>query len=813
MKFLELELDGFKRTSLTGINRLRYKPVQKTQIITGPNGSGKSSILEQLSPFPADKSDFHPSGMKRVIIEDNGKIYTLINTFGASPKYHFIVDGEDLNRSNNKTTQISLAQSHFHIDQKTWDIVTGKTVFTQMSVSQRRDWFTRASGKDHTYAEYVYKTLSEALRDATGAFKHLSKARAREEENLLSEELSERLRANKEYVARLLSSIQEKQQYSKDDLDTILSKQRQTMTEITKVNGQLRKYLDKRTSKEPIEALNHRLQGLEKETYQVTGKLNQLWEQLQNKKETLEMLKETNSRNTEAIRSKIERLQTALIEQNPIPELSIEDVKRLISVFSNLYETLKEIGEILVETNTAHMCLDNEEKIKSEYEAIERELKEREIKLSGIVSIREMEELRNVSIECPNCNHKWNTNIGELVYRTETIDEEVALEELKKRLVETREVLESITIRKRTISELRRLISNTYIPGLWKYFGAVDEISEDPHFFLSKLERLLVSKNQLPELVKINDKIKKYTLLLDRQQGNSDIAVLEREIIDLTRMEEELTKRKMELEYAMKELKTSIDLEKKILVLVDRLKKLLRTSSTNKKKAKQKAFQNTLSLISSDLKKIIDDYDERIAVDMRSREVMNRITKEIEEVDRRRTLLDLSVKALSPKDGLIGEMITDGMLDILEDMNSIISAIWRYKLEILPCIPEDNEINLSYRFPVLMEDHRSTDISRTSSSMQDIINVAFRITMASRLGLETYPLFLDEFGRSFDTIHRKNAYETIYTELGAAQEISQIFIVSHYMEDFGYYKNCDVAALGQDQLFGKQELSEVLVID
>jgi DNA repair exonuclease SbcCD ATPase subunit len=54
MKILKLILRGYTRLQLKQITEFVYTPTDSIQIIIGTNGSGKSSILEELSPLPAD---------------------------------------------------------------------------------------------------------------------------------------------------------------------------------------------------------------------------------------------------------------------------------------------------------------------------------------------------------------------------------------------------------------------------------------------------------------------------------------------------------------------------------------------------------------------------------------------------------------------------------------------------------------------------------------------------------------------------------------------------------------------------------------
>jgi len=134
----------------------------------------------------------------------------------------------------------------------------------------------------------------------------------------------------------------------------------------------------------------------------------------------------------------------------------------------------------------------------------------------------------------------------------------------------------------------------------------------------------------------------------------------------------------------------------------------------------------------------------------------------------------------------------------VSDMNSIISLIWSYDLEILPCmIGEGND--LDYKFRVKVNNSETVeDVSKVGSSMHEMINLAFRIVFTKYMGIQDTPLILDEFGRTFDDEHRRKAYRVvndIFTSM-----FNQIFIVSHFESMYGSLSNTDLNVLSSNNL-------------
>ena len=114
-------------------------------------------------------------------------------------------------------------------------------------------------------------------------------------------------------------------------------------------------------------------------------------------------------------------------------------------------------------------------------------------------------------------------------------------------------------------------------------------------------------------------------------------------------------------------------------------------------------------------------------------------------------------------------------------------------MELLSC--DLGEDDLDYKFKVLVNGTDIIeDIGKTSSSMQEMINLAFKIVFYKYKGYMNYPLILDEFGRTFDAQHRISAYEALDRYL--ADDFSQVYMVSHFESMYGRFSNADVSVLG-----------------
>ena len=67
-------------------------------------------------------------------------------------KFYFIKDGEELNPGKTVTVYKELCKQYFNITQEVHDLMTGYVNFHEMATNDRRNWFTRISDSDYTFA-------------------------------------------------------------------------------------------------------------------------------------------------------------------------------------------------------------------------------------------------------------------------------------------------------------------------------------------------------------------------------------------------------------------------------------------------------------------------------------------------------------------------------------------------------------------------------------------------------------------------------------------------------------------------------------
>ena len=193
------------------------------------------------------------------------------------------------------------------------------------------------------------------------------------------------------------------------------------------------------------------------------------------------------------------------------------------------------------------------------------------------------------------------------------------------------------------------------------------------------------------------------------------------------------------------------------------------------------------------LKTLLVEYDQKLLQNVQSRSLLDKAVKDIEEYKERTKVISHMLDALSPSDGIIARSINSFLNIFIKEMNHIINSVWSYEMTILPCdVSEDDD--LDYKFKVKVNnDEVIEDVSRLSSSMQEIVDLAYKIVFMKYMGLSDSPLILDEFGRTMDATHRDTAYNII--DRVFSSNFNQIFLVSHFESMYGRFVNADLVQL------------------
>lgn len=815
MKFKSITLKGFKRLGFGNVSYFSLEAINYCQLILGINGFGKSMLMKEISPLPGNKNDYYPNGEKIVEIIFNDDEYTLKTVYKNSVKCSFIrkSTNEELNPGGTQSVQAELVRDIFGYTQDIHHLLHSKELFTDMSMKRRREWFIEVSNMNYDYAIYYWNILRDRLRDITGTIKENKKKLVEESSSILSEKEIEKV--NNEIVSiekeiNNYNKLIETNNYSnKNNLLQSLLQYKEMLSNlvisildtIKEKNIYLSRYNDLcNLSKEEI---NVELDNLLINISNIETEIKLLTEIIDKDKNTY--YNTVKHSRIDPIKVK-EELDTLQLEYDKISNTLIDnlplDKDRLTNLISQLiyfvHDKPNEINYISKDEFHLKESLLNEK---------EDELNKKKEELSELRTHAKLlqEKRNNHYLNCPNCNHSFipgfnKEDLDNIVSKGKDLANTIKIEESNLDILR-KEVL----VIKDTYNWLNRYISlNERFSDYKSLFDKIDRsnIKNVPEIVLKPFEDYSLILDKYLNKEKIKSRINELNNLLNTINNLSSISKED--------YEKELSDKENRLNSLYKD-KDKYSLKRKVLLEINKIfykdyhEKRLKIESILKdfnEKELEYIKITTSESISNIVSNLKVELGEKIKLnrDIESKlKIVEYITKEIDNLDKKERVFKLLVQELSPQKGLIAEGLKEFIKVFLNNMNVLIKQIWSYPLIVnLPNMDDDN-IDLSFRFPmqVGLNDEYIEDVTLGSSGIKEVINLAFKLTAMKSLKLDHYPLFLDEFGASFDQHHRVNAVNVI-KNITDERLHSQLFMVSHYESSYGALPNCDVCLLSPE---------------
>ena len=783
-----LRLYKYKRLFLYGINELTYTPQSKMQIIVGTNGCGKSSLIKELTPVPANlKKDFYEGGCKEIELSISTGNYTLISGVNGTSKHSFVKDNVELNSSGTISIQNKLVYEHFGTNLKINNILVGLNQFTSMSAPERKKWITEISPVDYSYGIRVWNNLKLRHRDILGGIKLLSAD-----------------------IVRLESSILDKTQIN--NIEKEILRLEEVMS-----------YLNRLTTNDVVDesVLNNHLSTLKRD---VTTILNNdvtigsdVVTELTTYKEKLKMLSEfdkritktidefhmieTTSRDRTTLESNIVELRESIAKRTDPIDMKLKDISELAKSLSHNYT---DIVSLLIElsalkdievTNTRKL-IEHYNKVTHIKDTLTRRL---ERVISEIESLEDLKKDDN-KITCGNCDNTWYHNYDNSKHTTllKTRDRYVShLTRVEDELAKITPVVNNTELKLELLKKLSTFIVNHDTEVFWLEVQELATVGVDILNVFSTLYRDVTRSNELhqdkQELATLEDKLK---LLTDLNKTSEELHTMNLDklvkskddnLIELRSTADKVTK-----------LTTAVDKYNKVKSITGGLRGKLKQSITLRDKLISK-YRN--EYITELMRVFKSDYNE-LTSKLRELHVNQGKVKadklKLKEYKEQEVALKILIQEISPTEGLIALSINSFLNVFINDINEVINSVWGYSIELLPCNIGEGD-DLDYLFQVKVDDNEIiSDIKLTSSSMQEIINLAFRVTFSKYMSVVGSPLFLDEFGRSFDPNHRITSYEVVERVL--LNRYDQVFMVSHFKSMYGRFSSADVSTIHQPHL-------------
>lgn len=801
MRYTYIKLVNYKYFPLMETELFEQDLSSKLIMIVGPNGAGKSSLLAELSPLPADKNNFYKNGYKEVRLDKDKDTYTLISDFTTgSGKFSFIKNEEELNISGNVTTQRDLAAMLFGITPVIHEILTGGECFTDMALPSRKKLFNSLTQLNIDSIIESYDKLREELKNNEYLIKTLNSRLLTEKEKLLTDD---KRKAMSDYVEQTRSHI-----------DTLLGLRTElhhlknakhldaAMETFKSISSKVKQIYTKNyvlLTAYPYGNLQEISDGYKAELACLNANLKHMYkvlEELDLERRSIESVKDYD---LSQVQLQVQELQQASERISKgmkyLPE-QVENIDAVINDLNLLERALPEILESLPanpdrrlsKVNMAKLSDSKNEKLTT----LTTLLKEHSAMFS---ELRELQTHK--SLNCPNCHHTWLPE--ELNSRILSLQERLPVNDAQRAKLEAEVKELSVGIEEqRSYLEHLSLLINLYtatkhnLKPIWDHIFQSDALATDPSHISFVVSDCLLECRWRTQLLDNRAKIKHLETLMQSKIAFSQVSA-EQIAARISKVERAVLVMRDDIDSVQVKLTDAMH-AKTIYTTLTQLDKQLISSKTDLHSSITKhSIDSVISEIDKDLSLSrieVIEAEKKLGANSSIEASVKLIQEQIDDAIENKKVLTILTDELSPKTGLIAKTVSNFLNIFIRSIDSVISSVWDYSMTLVP-IDLDND-PLNYKFKVLVQDKLVVDdISKVSSGMKEVINLAMKITLYKLLKLDGYPMKLDEFGVKLDSVHRSRIADVIFKMLNSPQ-FSQIFLITHLDLAYSNFKDTQV---------------------
>lgn len=807
-----LRLKHYKRLMMSNIQMVEWTPTKPMMVIIGSNGSGKSSLLDELTPCPARHAQFAKGGEKTLHCRHGNSRYVLHSVYDRGTGHHsFKKDDVELNPGFTYAVQEDLVWQEFGMARDLHELLTGRTRFTHLSTAKRREWLTRMSTIDLDYAFEISNAIRKEHRNQLGVIDHITRRLSKENLDLLDDASLNLKRGELKRLTERVNRLFQERTPGKNaqfrsvgeaqsQLDDIIGKAKQLLRRYpvlsgavcvtgrdgyqSQVNAQQQEY---RAVQAVVDHLVEELEKLRSSTPQSVDRMSP--EEIQALRDQHKELCEE----AEYFSSKFQTYTGVL----PVVTLSMygDPSAKLTDAFDRWYTLLQTIPE------NADGFMNNQTANENRTRLEDLKGKRRQIEDLQLQTARRISTLKGCEhVVCPSCTHEFRPGVS----ATEQSD-------LEAKLAKVSDALTRIEAEIKTLEQYMEQYQE-YSGYAYNFMQLTKDHSELQLVWEHCAETLLMyrtPRKHSTAVIEWHEAMQRYIgaeQAIDKARNiEHRLKVIEAIDLDVvgymqqrtTELETEITDRSLEMAGRSSDLQMYQRSGRSIEAFVEEANKLADEYSALMSKYQDhaeflldKAFEEEIQASQIQLADA-----QRVLSAMERRETELRMLEtEVETATLVHSDLGLLAKAMSPNGGIIGRYLLGFLQGVTSIVNAVIEEVWTYPMEVLPSKVEKEE--LDYKFPLKVAGGAvmAADIELGSDSQLEMVNFAFRIAAIKFLGLEDFPLFLDEFGRTFDEQHRANSIPFIsrFIELGT---FNQVFFISHYSTVHGAFNQAEILVL------------------
>jgi len=820
LRIKSIEPDGIEEAQCISIDHPDSLYVTDNFVVTH-----NSSILEELTPLPTNHRQFAKGGSKSIVLTHRGRRYKLYSEYNSGTGHHtFEIDGEVLNNKGTMAVQKELVEEHFGLTREIHELLIGITKFTDMTTAKRREWLTKLSPVDLKYAFDVYNKSRSLHRDQQGVIKHINKRMARENQDLPDDSEVAQLRKRVGVLTDKLDSLFTLRQ---PNVTAPFSSSHDFQQRLQRLTRQAQRLLSQQITLPPewgvgtltglseaIETVSTQYQRQQAVLEKLQEDHQQLIQQAPSRDVVLSEEEIATLRGTvQSFEQKQEQLGKRIAGYHgmfPLVELPADrNPHELLQSVFNDWQTLL---QTFPENAEGYYSSAKGIEVKDRVEAFQAQRQKLDAELTSLLS--RLSRMKGCeTIQCPNCQHHFQPGVDPKeitqleMRKTETQNR---IDVVDKQLKEDREYLEAYDDYLGYVRQFRRLVNDSpMFQPVWDVCIESQVMTRQPRrhanaaiAWFDAMQLTLERQDLCQERDVLKHRLR-YVEAIDRHamtQQDARRKELEDQIDSLTNEVRGLHRRHQEMRSFQEQVMT---LREDLSRVATDIEGFLGDTETQRDALFQKAIGEETQQTQMQL---AQTQEQLSRIELREG-VLKDLELQHEQSKQAQTDYHILVKSLSPTDGLIGRYLMGFMQGVVKMINAVIAEIWTYPMEVLPSQVEKDELN--YKFPLDVNNGAvmPEDISRGSASQRDIINFAFKLLVMKFLKLEEMPLYLDEFGSTFDEQHRLNLIPFI-NQMLEMNQIRQLFFISHFSATHGAFNQADVCVIDPSNITVPQRYNE-----
>lgn len=844
MRYLSFSIYHFKPLLHQHTEQLDISELPKIVIVQGENGSGKSSLLRELSPLPATKTDYLKDGYKRLELEHQGKRYTIASDFSQTNYHSFQCEQVELNTGGTAEIQEQLCLQHFGFTPLLYRLTRLQYRYTELTKSQRKELFLQTYPGSLEFIIDYYKRVSSIRRASQQQLKLMLEREAQLQAELCSEELYQQYCQQEQLHLELDKALAQ-------DLYRAQTELQQLQQQLTAC-GWAQRSLPSLTE---LQQERQRVQSWNRQRYQLPESLTELDQQLlqssaavsetqtqvtsllQQNNQLVSELDQYRSLLNDSLDAKLQQQQAhQQLMQQQLAALKFNDSIPILPDWPSYQRQHQQLTELLLSLQGQDLTLlvsateyrqlqQRQQQLLMEQRQLLTEQQQQSQQLDKISrQLQERQQRFQIPDGCQlSCRLKQT--VQQLCQqqeqecqqlRTQLQSSDLRLTQLHTELDRLTEQLTLNDHCQTTLQQLQALATGpwtdyllsghgllerlrTDLSGLlssWRLLATINQRWQDKLQLeqelqltatnISNLEQLLVTKQQFALVVQ--QKQQQQQLLLQQLETQ------QRQLTDRQQTHQTLTAAKRwqqegeQLRQHWQQLQQGIRLRGQYELWQER------------QRLWQQCRQRNLDYLLTLKQQRKQQEQLRLRLDQEIRPTKDRLEKKINKYQ-------LVENELSPTTGIPYRYTVRYLNALYQLTNRYLGQIWDYPFRL--CYNDETASGFDYLLPLeINEESQLKDISLCSKGQKSIVDLTLNwavLKYGQLLG--HYPVQLDEIDEGLSPNH-KSRLLTFLSEQAHGDEVCQFFLISHDSVTCGGFEDAGVICLSNDQEVVGRVISE-----